>query len=312
MPAELPEHEERAIRQYVEGQNRNDEDPDDPDYKVVLVQKVASRRLLGRDHEIYDVHTPTDRWWVITEMTNLYTQADFPNFDMAFTFHVGLMLRLMERDQVEIEEEKEEELTAAWRRYGAAREAMDTAREAEDFQAIGVKCRESLIAFVRQHQQAEWLPTPTSPPKAADVKGWFTLFAQALATGRTRRYLSDVGGKAWDVMVGLQHDSNAAVWDAELALDIVAHVLGAFSTAIIKSKRQPPRRCPVCGSYLYVTDGDVVEHEGEDGWLSGEVCSACGHRGPQTFESWQDIDARITAHQDKRELEAADPAATPQ
>ncbi len=203
MPKPLPEHEEKAIRQYVESESIDHDDPDNPDNKVTLVQKVASYRLLGTDYDVYDVHMPMQRWWVITELTNLYSQADFPNYDVAFSFHVGLMMRMWERERVEIEEDKADEVGAAWRRLEAAREAMDSAREAEDYQGIGIMCREALIAFAREHQGARWLTPPEAPPKAADFKAWATLYAQALATGRMRRYLSEVADKNWDIAVSL-------------------------------------------------------------------------------------------------------------
>lgn len=297
MPKPLPDHEEKSIRQYVEGQSIDHDDPDNPDSKVTLVQKVASYRLLGTDYDVYDVHMPKERWWVITEMTNLYSQADFPNYDTAFSFHVGLMMRLWERDRVVvIEEEKSEEIGAAWRRLEAAREAMDSAREAEDYQGIAIKCREALIAFGREHQSAYWLTLPATPPRAADFKGWATLYAQALATGRMRRYLSEVADKNWDVAVSLQHDANATVWDAEMLIAATGHTLDMFSTAMVKIKRKPPRRCPKCGSYRLSVDGDIAERDGVQGWQQRDACGACSYRGEYSFRPWD--------HPDELELEA--------
>lgn len=282
----LPDHETKAIRQYVEGQSIDHDDPDNPDTKVTLVQKVASYRLLAMDYDVYDIHMPKERWWVITEMTNLYDQTTFPNYDVAFSFHVGLMMRMWERDRVQIEEEKSEEIGAAWRRVEAAREAMDSAREAEDYQGIGIKCREALIAFAREHQESDWLASTATPPKAADFKGWAALYAQSLATGRMRRYLSDVADKTWDIAVSLQHDTNATVWDAELLIAATAHVLDVFATAMVKIKRKPPTRCPKCGSYKLSVDGDIAERDGVEGWEQREACGACSYRGEYSFRPW--------------------------
>lgn len=287
MPKPLPEHEERRIRQYVEGQSRNREDPGDQETKVTLVQKVASYRLLGTDYDVYDVHMPSERWWVITEPTNLYDQSAFPEYDTAFSFHVGLMMRLWERESEEIEEEKAEQIGAAWRRVQAAREALDSAREAEDYQSIGIKCREALIAFAREHSDAEWLALPETPPKAADFKGWATLHAQALATGRMRRYLSEIADKTWDVAVSLQHDANATVWDAEMLIAATAHLLDVFSTAMVKINRKPPTRCPKCGSYKLGSDGDIAEVDGLLGWQERDACGACNYRGEYHFNAWE-------------------------
>jgi hypothetical protein len=299
MAESLPKHEEKFIRSYVETESRNADDPSDPDTKVTLVQKVSSYRLMGTDYDVYDVHMPKKRWWVITEPTNLYSQETFPNYDVAFSFHIGLMLRVMNRERVEIEEEKAEEVGAAWRRYEAAVAAMDSAREAEDYQGVAIKCREALLAFGREHQEAEWLTLPEVKCKVNDFKGWAKLYAQELSTGRMRRYLNEIAEKTWDVSVSLQHDYNATEWDAEMLLDATAHVFQMYSTAIVKVKRKPPRRCPKCGSYRLVTDGDITVRDGEQGWLQAEVCSACEYRGPESFEPWGQRD------DDQDELEAA-------
>ena len=64
------------------------------DLKVTFCQKVYSETYLNHRHDVWDVHTNKDRWWVITNPTNLYSQEQFPNMDLAMTFHAGLMLRV--------------------------------------------------------------------------------------------------------------------------------------------------------------------------------------------------------------------------
>src|SRR5579862_7895041 len=65
-----------------------------PDETIELVQKVYSEQVHAVRHDIWDVHTDHARWWVITSPTNLYSQDQFPNMDLALTFHVGLCLRV--------------------------------------------------------------------------------------------------------------------------------------------------------------------------------------------------------------------------
>jgi hypothetical protein len=65
-----------------------------PDLDVIFLQKMYSENVVGRIHDIWDVHCGKERWWVITNPTNLYSQETFPNLDMAMTFHVGLCLRI--------------------------------------------------------------------------------------------------------------------------------------------------------------------------------------------------------------------------
>jgi hypothetical protein len=126
---------------------------------------------------------------------------------------------------------------------------MNSANDAEDFQAVGVKCREALLALARENRDSPWLGDVSDPPKGDDLKGWMTLFAAALLPERRQRaYLKDVTDKTWDLAVALQHDTDATPWDAELTLDAVQNVLGTFMLARVKHERGAPDRCPRCRS----------------------------------------------------------------
>jgi hypothetical protein len=46
-----------------------------PDITVEFAQKIYSENVLDHRHDVWDVHTNVDRWWVITNPTNLYSQA---------------------------------------------------------------------------------------------------------------------------------------------------------------------------------------------------------------------------------------------
>jgi hypothetical protein len=63
------------------------------DLTLEFIQKVYSEGVLNVRHDVWDVHTNVDRWWVITEPINLYAQEQFPSMDLALTFHIGLCLR---------------------------------------------------------------------------------------------------------------------------------------------------------------------------------------------------------------------------
>src|SRR6185295_18996772 len=65
-----------------------------PDETVELTQKVYTENVVTIRHDIWDVHMDQGRWWVITNPTFLYSQEQFPNMDLALTFHVGLCLRV--------------------------------------------------------------------------------------------------------------------------------------------------------------------------------------------------------------------------
>lgn len=62
------EHDEEAIRTYVEAEAGEE---------VVHAEKAASERVGPVRHDIWDVHCADNRWWVVTNPTNLYDQRDF-------------------------------------------------------------------------------------------------------------------------------------------------------------------------------------------------------------------------------------------
>lgn len=289
MSGELAEHERRTIADYVEGQSNKGVIEAEDWTEVTLVQRVRTFRVLGADHEIFDVHTNQDeRFWVITNPTNLYLQGRFPSYDETFSFHLGIGLRMMDGDRVETDDDRLEQIGSAWRRYEDAVSALNTAREAEDFQSIGIKCRDALIAFGKEHQSDDWIIDAGERPKANDFKQWADLYAKSLASGRMRRYLKEVAQKTWDITVELQHDSNATGWDAELVLDATHNVFDAYSTAMVKYSRKDPERCPRCDSYRFGQTGHVEISEGVEGWLTFEACSACTYRGEESFDPWDD------------------------
>lgn len=69
-------HLEQDIANYVEGQA--------PDEIVQNAEKVKQEIVLGDTYEIWDVITDKNRWWVITNLTNLYSQKHFPSLDYLF------------------------------------------------------------------------------------------------------------------------------------------------------------------------------------------------------------------------------------
>lgn len=274
---DLPESEERYIRDYV-----NTQSPDDD--QAGLVQKIGSRRVLGRTHEIYDVHGASTRWWVITEPTNLYLQTDFPKAEHALTFHIGLGVMMAERSRSELAGDDEEHVPTSWRRYRQAVQAMNGATEAEDYQAVGIKCRDALIAVAKEHADSQWVGDIAERPKAADFKGWTNIFADRLTEGRMRSYMKALAEKTWDLTVWLQHNSNANEYDADLVLEATAHVLGSLGKLIRRHEDGEPDRCPRCESYKL--EEDIEKDDTGEGFYEFTVCGACNWRSEPTYTSW--------------------------
>jgi hypothetical protein len=120
-----PEEIER-VRNYMKSQA--------PDLTVQFVQKVYSENVLNIRHDVWDVHTNVDRWWIITEPMNLYAQEQFPNMDLALSFHIGLCVRLSERQK--LSDIPAEPFMACLRALQETSEALEHAEELADFQGV--------------------------------------------------------------------------------------------------------------------------------------------------------------------------------
>lgn len=311
--APMSELEEREIRDYVMTQRRAFGLPDD---HVQLVQKVGRRRVGETAHDLYDVWMSSgSRFWVITHHTNLYPQADFKSLDQVFTYHLGLLRVTAEQFKVEPHPERGEEANGPWRRYARAVDAMTEAEEAEDFQAVGIRCREALIALGREYHDAEWAKLPDDKPKASDAKGWLRIYADSLTSGRQRDYVRSLSEKTWDMTVSLQHDTNATEWDAEITLAATQTVFRTYMLLLIKRQRGELERCPECDSYRVGEDhAELVEMDGHWGMWHHDVCEACGWKSEEWFDQWEPerLARLIDYHQGKwsppmRSMEELDP-----
>jgi hypothetical protein len=144
---------------------------------------------------------------------------------------------------------------AAFRRWEQAAEAVDVAKEAEGFQAVGMKCRECLLTFARTAQKELRLRTRNdSPvPKRADFVHWAALIAEQVASGGRckdfRKYLKDSSNNVWQLVNWLTHTSSAIRSEADLVVGATRHLLECFTAALVRHQSHNPGRCPKCSSY---------------------------------------------------------------
>src|SRR2546425_5482262 len=174
---ESPEHQERAIREYMASQCE--------DERVVHLEKVSSECVHETKYDVWDVHTDKGRWWVISDHTNLYSQTDFPSMDNVLTFHIGLMTRVSARHELPVSDDEGVRFSETLRRWKTAAEAFDEADEAEEFQAVGMRCREGLLALVREAGLDQLLPEGTAPPKRGDFLHWSDWIANGVRAGES-------------------------------------------------------------------------------------------------------------------------------
>lgn len=243
--------------------------------KVTFLEKVMTEHVMGIANDCWNVHTDKRQWWVIDgQFTNLYAQELFPSLDYLLSFHLGLMLR-MESERTGTDDPRlSDRLTAAFRKWEQAAQALDAARESEEVQAVGVRCRETLLTFIRSVSSPAMVPDGTETPHTANFVRWSDLVAGHIASGqsneRIRGYLKALAKETWEVVNWLIHAGNASKVDGTLTIDATHSVLEAFGTALIRFERKTPERCGRCGSVnlvqMYMPEFDT----------DGALCQGCG------------------------------------
>src|SRR5260370_7028146 len=141
-----------------------------PEKRVSHRERVGGDDVLGHGYETWDVHLDDgQRWWVVTNPSNYYSQSDFKSRDVVLTFHLGLAMRVAARYQVPITEHARNIFESVWRRWEQAAEALVTAEQAEHFQTVGTHLRETLISLAHELQANELVPDREEAPKATDM-----------------------------------------------------------------------------------------------------------------------------------------------
>lgn len=241
------------------------------------LEKMKSERVFGRQYDLWDVHTSAGRWWVVTNPTNIYSQREFPSADYLMSFHIGVTLRVMQRDQRTVQGPSVDRFAGAIRRWQQAAKAIDEANEAEDFQAVGMKCRECLLTFVRDAQADVPIQAGTERPKRGDFTAWAGLIADWAAPGDhskdVRQHLKTIADSTWQLVNWLTHARNATLSDAELVVSATNHLLEWFSESLMRRESERPERCPKCSSYQ-VESFYAPELELDPPYLL--TCLACG------------------------------------
>ena len=253
-----------------------------PDLTVEFVQKVYSENVLQVRHDVWDVHTNVDRWWVITEPMNLYAQEQFPNMDLALTFHIGLCLRIPRSERQKLSDIPAEPFAACLRSLQEASEAVAQAQEVADYQSIGVRCRGALLAFANIAQTVmPWTGTE-EPPKSADLKAWADHICSVALSGDSHKYRRHLFKTllecAWEFANWLTHTKSSNWHDAEAAFSVTENAIGLCMSAVIRHVRGVPDQCPACGSQR-LSPQRGYHRDFPDAEWERPTCDKCGWVG---------------------------------
>lgn len=262
---------EKEISEYVEGQARGE--------TVQHVERVTVEYVMATPYEVWDVTTDEDRYWVITGMTNLYSQRHFPSMDYTLSFHVGLMMRVRSREE-KFGADFVTPLDEVLRRLSQAEDDLEHAVEVVDFQGVGMQLRECMVSLITAVRRRTELPAETEEPQAANVKAWSELLYNHYCPGgsneKLRGYLKATTDKAWELVNHLTHHTNANRTAALIAKRAVDTIVVHMANIMTRDLWDRTDQCPRCGSRAVrkfydsdiAPDGDYFEDCGECEWNS--------------------------------------------
>ncbi len=242
---------------------------------VKHLEKIKSEKVLGTRYNVWDVVTDKGRWWVISSPMNLYSQEYFPSLDYTLSFHIGVMARVAADNRSGATDQ--EIFATAWRKWEQAAEASDQADEPEEYQAVGMRCRESLLAFIKEASNVDFVPVKKTAPKAGDFQAWIELIINAWAVGKSlkelRSYLKKTSCSVWQLVNWLTHATNAHPCDVRMAVEATEGVLTALMMAFFRHINGYPEKCTSCGSH------QISSHFIEEKMMYQPYCPSCGWEG---------------------------------
>lgn len=220
------------IRSYIEWQAS--------DETVKHLEKVSSENIFGQPMEAWDVRTNKNRWWVITNPTNLYSQRLFPSLDYTISFHVGVTTRMVQAEMTHEQEDAHDQINQLMNRLAGVRITLFKASKAEDFQSVGMKCRECLLLLVKIFAQTQMVPKGQEIPQRGNFIGWCDFIVNCFAPGASnhqlRSYLKGVSKEAWQLANWLTHAQNSNRFHGNLVTEATENVLLSFIMASANHK----------------------------------------------------------------------------
>ena len=269
-------HEELEIADYVDGQCRGDE-------TVQYVERIKTEFVCGQRYDVWDVHTDKQRWWVLTNMTNLYPQAHFPSLDYTLSFHIGLMSRLMSGQGSEPGGREANPFEEVLRRRDEIGDLIARAIEAEEFQSAAMRLRECLITLIAAVRRKIDLPLGEDSPKNADVPGWNEVLLNHFCPGESkkalRQYLKAASDRTWQLVNWLTHARDANKTESIIAAEAVGVQIGHYIQLVIRDKVDLVGSCPQCSSRDVRSYYDLSIEPDGDYYQRCRACNWSDHPG---------------------------------
>jgi hypothetical protein len=170
--------------------------------------------------------------------------------DLALTFHIGLILRIPRTEEQQEDDLRILPFGPVFEKMEETGTAVAQAQSLTDYQAVGVRCRETLLELIGVAQDAAmWTD---KPPQRANFRAWMEIIYNDLLPGDTnkerRGVLKGALESAWTFSNWLTHSKSATWIDADMAHSLIQHASGMATRLILRELRGVPEECPNCGS----------------------------------------------------------------
>lgn len=233
----------KEVTEYVEWQSQHK-------CKVTSAKPEHHFDDLGVLVHVWNVKTDTDgAWWVVEGETvpmNLYTQGAFYfGADEVYSFHMGLMRR-MEQSRMEYNPEGYVEAVSVnseipamlFRKLKSIASLIDEAIEIEDFQAIGVQCREILIEL-GNHIYEPFMAGEEEPPQASNFKKKAELCVKYHCSGQSQKEYRGIIKKLteaiWDLASKITHSRSSTHYDVSSCVSLCIPLVSVYINICQKS-----------------------------------------------------------------------------
>jgi predicted nucleic acid-binding Zn ribbon protein len=255
------------VAKYVEWQSQNK-------CRVLSAKTEQTFDDLEVEVRVWNVKTDNDgSWWVVegdTVPMNLYPQdAYYFGTDEVYSFHMGIMQRMKAtaynpEDYVNAMTLDSEIAPQLFRKLKNVATLIDSAVEVEDFQAIGVQCREVLIELGNSIYFPE-MAGESEQPQASNFKKKGELFIQFHLSGSDnsdyRSIIKKLTESTWDYSNKITHSQNATFYEASTCVSLCVSLVGVYEN--IRQKAFNPisqYKCNNCTSKkLEILDKNVNE-----------------------------------------------------
>lgn len=280
------------VVQYVENQCKDG-------CKVLSAKPEQHFNEMDEEVRVWNVKTDLEgALWVVegdTMPMNFYSQeAYYFSADEVYSFHIGLMERMYKASSEYKPENFVEAITLdngiapqLFRKLKNIATLIDSAIEIEDFQAIGVQCREILIELGNSIYFAE-MAGHGEQPKASDFKRKTELFIQFYLIGSEnsdyRSIIRKLTESTWDYACKITHSSSTTFYEASTCVTLCTSLVGVYEN--IRQKVFDPisqYKCNSCKSKKLKPIDDVTTDDGiVIKWFL--QCEECGEITEVNFE----------------------------